>query len=170
MMTDTYNARKPAGHLPSAFMSNDQTNCPTHLAMASDAPARATARRKIRLLLADDHEVVRNGLARLLQMQGDFDVIGQASDGLMAIDQALLLKPDVIVMDVSMPRLDGIEATRRITAALPGVRVIGLSMHGHEDVAAAMAKAGASAYLPKTTAPEALIAAIRSHGGSSLLS
>ena len=121
-----------------------------------------TGQYKIRVLLADDHDVVRNGLARLLQMQPDIEVISQASDGQMAVDQVLQLRPDVVIMDVSMPRLSGMEATRRITAQLPGIRVIGLSMHGHDDVAAAMTAAGAVAYLAKTSPPESLIAAIRS--------
>ncbi len=114
-------------------------------------------------MLADDHDIVRNGLARLLQMQPDLEVVGQAADGEQAVDLAAQVQPEVIVMDVSMPRMDGVEATRRIVSAMPQVRVIGLSMHGHEDVAAAMKAAGAAAYLPKTSTPDALLQAIRSN-------
>jgi PAS domain S-box-containing protein len=123
---------------------------------------RRTHGKAIRVLLADDHDVVRNGLARLLQTQPGIQVIAQASDGQMAVDLALRAQPDVIVMDVSMPRLDGVEATRRITSQLPGAKIIGLSMHGEGEVADRMRQAGAVTYLAKSSAPEDLVAAIRS--------
>lgn len=124
---------------------------------------RRRARGKvIRVLLADDHDVVRNGLARLLQSQPGIQVIAQASDGQMAVDMALRAQPDVIVMDVSMPRLDGVEATRRIASQLPEAKIIGLSMHGEGEVAERMRLAGAVTYLAKSSAPEDLVAAIRS--------
>ena len=123
---------------------------------------RRTGRGKaIRVLLADDHDVVRNGLARLLHTQPGIQVIGQASDGQMAVDLARHMQPDVIVMDVSMPRLDGVEATRLITAQMPGTKVIGLSMHGEGEIAERMRQAGAVTYLAKSAAPEDLVAAIR---------
>lgn len=115
----------------------------------------------IHVMLADDHAVVRDGLARLLQTQPDMEVAGQAADGQEAVTLALQVRPEVILMDVSMPVMNGVEATRRITQQLPEVRVIGLSMHAQEDVAAQMMAAGAIAYLTKTTPPEALLAAIR---------
>ena len=115
----------------------------------------------IRILLADDHTVVRDSLAHLLQMQPGMEVVGQASDGLMALALARQLQPDVILMDVGMPQLDGIEATQRMVAESPCIRVIGFSMHQESEVVAAMYKAGAVAYLSKTTNPDGLIAAIR---------
>lgn len=125
------------------------------------------ASRKIRVLLADDHEVVRTGLARLLQLQPDVEVVGMAADGQQAVDMALQTRPDAVIMDVSMPQLSGIEATRRIHADLPEACVIGLSMHTEADMAAQMREAGAAAYLPKTCPCEQLIAAIHQCGMSS---
>jgi signal transduction histidine kinase len=115
----------------------------------------------IRVLLADDHQVVRDGLARLLQMHKDIEVIAQASDGQEALDLARQVRPDVVLMDVSMPRLSGIDATRLLHAEMPEIRIIGLSMHTEPSVAEAMATAGAAAYLAKTAPPDSLIAAIR---------
>lgn len=115
----------------------------------------------IRVMLADDHAVVRDGLARLLQTQAGVEVVGQAADGQQAVDLALQLHPDVILMDVSMPVMGGVEATHRIMLHLPDVRVIGLSMHEQEDVAAQMKAAGATSYLTKTAPPEVLLAAVQ---------
>jgi signal transduction histidine kinase len=116
---------------------------------------------KIRVLLADDHQVLREGLTRLLREQPDLELVGQAEDGRKAVELALRTRPDVVVMDVTMPVLSGIEATRRIVAALPGVRVIGLSMHEEEEMANAMLEAGAAAYLRKGGSSGPLIATIR---------
>ena len=88
-------------------------------------------------------------------------LVGEAGDGEEAVALALEGHPDVVLMDVTMPRLDGLEATRRITAAMPDVRVIGLSMHEEEDMARALREAGAAAYLSKGGSWEALLAAIR---------
>ncbi len=119
---------------------------------------------KTRVLLADDHKVVREGLARLLREQPDLEVVGEADHGRQAVELALQTQPDVVIMDVSMPILNGIEATRRIVAALPDVRVIGLSMYEEEETANAMLTAGAAAYLPKGGSSAPLIAAIRQVG------
>lgn len=119
----------------------------------------------IRVLLADDHQVVRDGLSRLLQMQPGIAVVGQASDGREAVERALQVDPDVVIMDISMPRLNGIEATRRILAQRPRVRVIGLSMHGDGEMARTMREAGAANYLPKSSSPEVLIEAIYAVAG-----
>lgn len=132
-----------------------------------DAVAEPAARvpvgadRKIRVLLADDHPVMRQGLARLLQEEPDIEVVGEASDGHVAVALARQLQPDVVVMDVSMPHANGFDATRLIVAECPGVRVIGLSMHEEADMAAAMRQAGAAAYLTKGGPIEDLVAAIR---------
>jgi PAS domain S-box-containing protein len=121
----------------------------------------STTSDRIRVLLADDHVVVRTGLARLLQLQPDMEVIGQAADGRQAVDMALQVRPDVVVMDVTMPKLDGLAATRLLRYQAPETKVIGLSMHTTEDMAEAMKRAGATAYLVKSAPPETLIAAIR---------
>jgi CheY-like chemotaxis protein/anti-sigma regulatory factor (Ser/Thr protein kinase) len=115
----------------------------------------------IRVVLADDHAVLRDGLAQLLQTESDIEVVGQAGDGLQAVDMALQLHPDVVLMDVSMPGLNGIEATRRIKDRSPETRVIGLSMHVRAGMADAMRQAGASGYLTKSVGPEDLVRTIR---------
>jgi CheY-like chemotaxis protein len=116
--------------------------------------------RKIRVLVADDHEILRSGLVALLEDHPELEVVGAAADGLMALELARATRPDVIIMDITMPRLNGIEATRRITRELSQVRVIGLSMHEREDMAAAMREAGAVAYLAKSGPTDELIAVI----------
>jgi CheY-like chemotaxis protein len=124
-------------------------------------PAPAEVGERIRVLLADDHTILREGLAGLLRSLRDVEVIGQASDGLAALELARKLRPEVVVMDVSMPRLSGVEATSRIREEMPQTRVIALSMHAHEDMSAAMRNAGARAYFTKGGPSEPLIAAIR---------
>ena len=121
---------------------------------------RRTTRRKIRVLLADDHKVLRDGLAGLIRAQNGIEVVGEASNGQEAVDLTGRLRPDLIVMDISMPVLNGIEATRRVTQQWPGTRVVGLSMHEEADMTAAMLEAGAEAYLTKGGPAEDLIAAI----------
>jgi DNA-binding NarL/FixJ family response regulator len=113
------------------------------------------------VLLADDHKIVRQGLAGLLEIEPDIVVVGEAEDGEEAVELARQLQPDVVIMDVTMPRMSGIEATRLIRRDLANTRVIGLSMHAASDMAGAMCAAGATAYLPKGGPSEDLIAAIR---------
>ena len=117
--------------------------------------------RRIRVLLADDHPVVREGLARTLAAQEDIEVVGEASDGQEAIDMTGRLHPDVVLMDVIMPRVDGVEATRHITAADGNVRVIGLSMYSDADMAQVMREVGAAAFVSKGSPVESLLAHIR---------
>ncbi len=119
---------------------------------------------RIAVLLADDHKILREGLAGLLREEPDIDVVGQASDGREAVELAERLRPHLIVMDVTMPGLTGIEATRQITARVPDARIIALSMHDQSDMAAAMREAGAAAYLTKGGPAETLIECIRSLG------
>jgi DNA-binding NarL/FixJ family response regulator len=120
----------------------------------------------IRVLLADDHPLLRRGVADLLEGEPDMEVVGEAADGEEAVAMALRSRPDVVLMDVTMPRLDGLGATRRIAAEMPGVRIIGLSMHEERDLAQAMRQAGATDYLTKNGSSEDLLAAIRRHASS----
>ena len=115
----------------------------------------------IRILLADDHTVVRKGLRLLLETQPDFSVIADASDGREAVALAEKLAPDVVVMDVAMPTLNGIEAARQITAKQPQTAVVFLSMHSDEGYVLKALKAGARAYLLKDSAEYDLINAVK---------
>jgi CheY-like chemotaxis protein/anti-sigma regulatory factor (Ser/Thr protein kinase) len=126
---------------------------------AGRRPGRA--RRSIKVLVADDHRVVREGLAKLLEGQADISLAGVAADGREAVDLARGLHPDVVIMDIGMPSMNGIEATRLVKAALPGVRVIGLSMHTEASQVSAMLEAGADVCLDKAGPFDALLASIR---------
>lgn len=127
--------------------------------------AEGTDRRPIRVLLADDHAVLRQGLASVLGSEPDIEVVGQVADGVAAVAVAAEARPDVIVMDVSMPRLNGVEATRRIRTLDPGVHVVALSLHERLDMAEAMLAAGADSYVPKGGPVDDLVHAIRRAGG-----
>jgi DNA-binding NarL/FixJ family response regulator len=115
----------------------------------------------IRIVLADDHGIFVAGLRSLLEQQPDMEVIGDARDGLDAVNLALDKKPDVVVMDVSMPGMNGIEATHQIRAKRPETKVLCLSMHSDKRFVAAVLEAGASGYLLKECALEELIRAVR---------
>ena len=116
---------------------------------------------KIRVLVADDHTIVRQGLVGILKASPEIEVVGEASDGNEAVEKALKTKPDVVVLDVSMPRLSGIEAARRIHESLPAVRILVLTMHDDEEYILKMVRAGASGYLLKDGAASELLAGIR---------
>jgi PAS domain S-box-containing protein len=124
------------------------------------------AERQIRILLADDHVVVRQALAYLLQEEPDLEIVGEASDGRSAVEMVRRLQPDVVTMDISMPGMDGIQATAAIHAEFPQVRIIGLSMFSDEVQAKRMMEAGAVEYLTKNGPADVLLAAIRGHAGA----
>lgn len=115
----------------------------------------------IRLLLVDDHQIVRAGLRMLFSAEPEVEISGEASSGEEAVTLANALRPDVILMDVAMPGIGGIEATRRIKAAQPKVAVLALTMHEDEEYFFEMLAAGASGYVPKRAAPDDLLSAIR---------
>ena len=114
----------------------------------------------IRIILADDHTIVRHGLSKLIQQQEGMQVIAQAGDGHTTVELTRELSPDMVIMDVGMPDLNGIDATRQIVRDFPNVKVIGLSMHAGKKFVIEMLKAGASGYLLKDCALEELATAI----------
>lgn len=117
--------------------------------------------KRIRILLADDHAVVRSGTRELLERQPDFHIVGEASDGEEAVRLAHELQPDVVVMDVRMPKLTGVEATRRIKVECPNVYVLVLTAHDDDEYVFALLQAGANGYLLKTAEIDELVRAIR---------
>ena len=116
---------------------------------------------KIRVVLVDDHEKVRERLRSLLAQEPDMEVVAEAGNGRTAVETVINLKPDVVVMDVAMPELNGIEATRRIRIEAPEVKVIALSAHAENQLMMGMIQAGASAYLLKKSAVDELVNTIR---------
>lgn len=125
----------------------------------------------IRILLADDHTILRQGLRVLLETQDDMEIVAEASNGRSAIDFAIELRPDIVIMDVSMPEMNGVEATRRIVERLDHTRVLMLSMYCDKRFVAKSLSAGASGYLLKDCVDEELVRAIRTvNGGATYLS
>ena len=116
---------------------------------------------KIRLLLVDDHDVVRSGLRMLLENEADLVILGEAGSGEQALELTAKLKPDVVIMDITLPDMSGIEATRRIKQLHPKTAVVALTIHEDQQYFFEMLQVGASAYVPKRAAPNDLIAAIR---------
>jgi DNA-binding NarL/FixJ family response regulator len=117
---------------------------------------------KIRVLIADDHAVLRDGLKALLSMYDDVEVVGQAADGIEAIEQTVALKPDVVLMDIAMPRLGGLEAALEIRQRRLPTRVLVLTQYDNKEYVFQMLKAGAAGYVLKKAAGTELISAIRS--------
>lgn len=125
-------------------------------------PRRTPSRSgRIRVVIADDHRILRQGLIAVLKVDPNIDVVGEAADGVEAVELARSLSPDVIVMDVTMPRMNGIEATRKISAELPRIRIVGLSMHEDEAIVASMREAGAADFVTKGGRSDTLVAAIQ---------
>lgn len=116
---------------------------------------------RIRLLLVDDHEVVRSGLRMLLENEADLVIEGEASNGGQALDLVEKLNPDVVIMDITLPDISGIDATRQIKVLHPRVAVVALTIHEDQQYFFEMLQAGASGYVPKRAAPDDLITAIR---------
>ncbi|MFT4724747.1 MAG: two-component system response regulator NreC, partial [Colwellia sp.] len=114
----------------------------------------------IRVLIADDHTILRHGLVSLLSKDDDIQVVAEAADGLEAVSKALELKPTVIVIDISMPGLNGMEAVKRLNGQLPGTKVLVLTMHEEQEYVIHMVRAGASGYLLKDSASDELIDAV----------
>ena len=117
---------------------------------------------KLRLLLADDHETVREGLKSILAAQPDMEVIGEAADGHSAVSQARALLPDIVIMDVSMPGLNGLKATKALVQYCPGVKVLTLTRHSDDGYLQQLLRAGASGYVLKQSRSSELLHAIRS--------
>ena len=124
--------------------------------------------KKISVLLADDHAVVRQGLRALLEAEGDIAVVGEAENGRQAVAQAKRTLPDVVVMDVAMPGMNGVEATRQIVRNVPSSKVLVLTSYGNDDYVAQLLEAAATGYLVKQTAAADLLKAIREvrHGNA----
>jgi two-component system response regulator NreC len=126
---------------------------------------------KIRVLLADDHTIVRKGIRSLLDGEPNIEVVGEAEDGREAVDKVEQLTPDIVLMDITMPRLNGLEATRQIKKLFPQVNVLVLTMYTNEEYIFQLLQAGASGYLVKQSAPGELVSAIYAvHRGDSFLS
>ncbi len=117
--------------------------------------------KKTEILLADDHAVVRSGLRMLLESQEGIEIVGEAESGQEALDKVKSLRPDVVLMDIAMPDMTGIEATRRIKEKYSDVAVLALTMHEDDQYFFEMLNAGASGYVPKRAAPDELLTAIR---------
>jgi CheY-like chemotaxis protein len=148
-------------------LCQSSSKSPTPLPKVS-IPARGTAHeeasgRSVKILLVDDHAMVRQGLRSLLDSYADFDVVGEAADGQDAVVMARSLNPDVVVMDVNLPLLDGVEATRILRQEHSDLTVIGISVRNDPQVRLAMTEAGAAEFLPKESAANRLYEVILSH-------
>lgn len=124
----------------------------------------------IRLLLVDDHEVVRSGLRMLLENEADLAIVGEASTGREALERVKALEPHVVIMDITLPDISGIDAARRIKESHPEVAIVALTIHEDQQYFFEMLQAGASGYVPKRAAPDDLITAIRAaHRGETYI-
>jgi len=127
--------------------------------------------KRIRVLLADDHAIVREGLRSLLEKQPEIEIVCEAEDGRAAVERARELLPDVVIMDITMPNLNGVEATRQITNEFPQIKIIALSVHSNRGFVADMLEAGAAGYVLKECLFDELVQAIHAViGGKTYLS
>jgi DNA-binding NarL/FixJ family response regulator len=125
----------------------------------------------ITMLLAEDHTIVREGFRKMLELDGDFKIVGEAQDGRVAVTLAIKLRPDVVLMDIAMPRLNGLEALRQILKELPGTRVLMLSAHNDDAYVANATASGAAGFLLKQTSAHDVCRAIREvHAGKTFFS
>lgn len=125
---------------------------------------------KIKILIVDDHGIFRDGIHALIGLYDDLEIVGEASEGKEAIEKALELAPDVVIMDIAIPGMDGLEATRRIKKKNPGIKVLVLTQHDNKEYVLSAIKAGATGYVPKRATSSELISAIRAvYGGDSFL-
>ena len=124
----------------------------------------------LRVLIADDHVALRRSLIRALQADGGMEIVGEAGDGGMAVELAKTLNPDIVIMDIVMPLVNGIDATRQIVHDCPHTQIIGLSVHASKAYVSRMLKAGASAYVLKSGDADEIVHAVNtvSHGGTYL--
>jgi two-component system NarL family response regulator len=138
----------------------DSTTIPLGAPTQEHADSTPNDPEKLRIILAEDHRIIRQGLVSVISDHPDIDVVGEASNGREAVDLFRRVRPDVVLMDVSMPIMDGIEATRQIRSDNPGARIIGLSMYEEEQVRQAMRDAGAEAFVNKADTSGQLLRAI----------
>lgn len=127
--------------------------------------------KRISILIAEDHAIVREGFRRMLELEGDFEVVGEAQDGRQAVEMAKKLHPDVVLMDVTMPRLNGLEATRQVIKALPAAKMVILSAHDDLTYVTNAKESGAVGFVPKQSSAHEVCRAIReAHKGKTFLS
>ena len=150
--------RKPSEKLPAppAMLTNQSP--PPNKVLAQREPPRP-----LRIVVADDHRLFREGLTSLLSHEPYLQIVGEAADGEQAVNLTRQLRPDVLICDISMPKRNGVEVTATLTREIPGLKVLGLSMHEREDMANAMRSAGASAYLTKSGPSDLLLAILRTY-------
>jgi len=140
----------------------------TTITLAAPLPPLEERRMSIRVMLADDHKILREALRSVLEHEPDIEVVAEAADGREAVEVAKSATPDLIVMDIGMPGLDGIEATRRILAGNPAIKVVALSTYSDKRIAQQMMEAGAKGYVVKAAGGDELLTAIRSVMGGDL--
>jgi DNA-binding NarL/FixJ family response regulator len=128
----------------------------------AEAPVQRTEMKNARLLIVDDHEIFRRGLRALLEPSAEWQICGEAVDGMDAVEQCRSLKPDIVVLDVSMPRLNGLEAARLIIKEKPEPQIVIITQHDSPQIRSAALEAGARAFVTKSAVGSELVSALRS--------